>query len=152
MRWEASPQTVIRLILNDIFIEKQLPRSSVACKINCGEIRAVCKRLITAGVAAWGTVREGQAGLRVAHGKAQRWEGPSCGSSFTPGGLCLCQEKSLLPGCRAAVAGTGSVRRWRSGVTLLPSLAVGHIPTPRHTMTPHFPIRSQFFSDKEKAT
>lgn len=78
------------------------------------------------------------------HGMAQRQEGPSCLSSFTPGGLCLCQDKSVLPGCHAAVAVTADAALMvRSDAASFPRCG-SHPPTASYDDAP-FPMKVPIF-------
>lgn len=120
--------------------DQLLDQSGVWKKINCSWCWNLGKSSGRAG--------RFENSLRAPHSKAQRQELTlRCPVSFTPGGLWLCQDKSVLPGYCAAIAGT---QPWWKGVMLhiyspwpLDSYAASlfpadsHLPDPVHSCTQH---------------
>lgn len=120
--------------------DQLLDQSGVWKKINCSWCWNLGKSSGRAG--------RFENSLRAPHSKAQRQELTlPCPVSFTPGGLWLCQDQSVLPGYCAVIAGT---QPWWKGVMLLPSLTVDHIPVLHHMLMPHFLLRFQFLSWEKK--
>lgn len=120
--------------------DQLLDQSGVWKKINCSWCWNLGKSSGRAG--------RFENSLRAPHSKAQRQELTlPCPVSFTPGGLWLCQDQSVLPGYCAAIAGT---QPWWKGVMPLPSLTVDHIPVLHHMLMPHFLLRFQFLSWEKK--